>query len=391
MKFTGQVKVPDVDHPGVPASFVVEEDHAEVLLDGETLGRWSLYDVQASRLIASAFSVRLGDEEVEEVTFIADDPIEFAYRGVEHMGERWARYKSMTFPRRMFAVAKSRRGATPSRIQDLREAMQENLDAPIPAAAPAESASSVVSPETRRAPHFELSTPVREPQTFDLEEPESRPRLMPGPGLMSQPVAEMEGVSSPGSGETVSPPSEALGGVPPKAGRGASKVAQTEGVASEHELIEPVAETEGVAPEPQIETPTIEEGEPVLFEDEIKDDTAGGVPLPAKDLIGTSGATNGQSQPPGLLVDLGEFEDHPDAGGNETPGSAPVGEPRPETEKVLAAASAGRSAGLLSAVRSAFVRGRGAHEHEFIEAPGGIGIVRHICSDCGHISISVSD
>ena len=380
MKFAGQIKVPEVDHPGVPASFVVEEDHAEVLLDGESLGRWSLYDVQASRLISSAFSVKLGEEE--EVTFIADDPIEFAYRGIEHMAKTWARYKSMTFPRRIYTVARSRRDVTASRIQDLREAMEENLDALIPTDAPAESASSVVSPETRHAPHLESSTPVREPQTFELEEPESRPRLMPGPGLMAQPGAEVEGVSSPG---TVSPPSEALGGVPPKAGRGASKVAQ------------PEAEAEGAASEPVTEpllpildatSELSEEPADEAIEPEPEAETE--VPELAKDLAGTSGDADDQGQPPDLLLDLGEFED-PDAGGDEAPGAVPQQEPEPEPEMVLAAASAGRSAGILGAVRLAFVRGRGVHEHEFVEAPGGIGLVRHICSECGHISISVSD
>ena len=130
MRFDGQIRVPDVDHPGVPATFLVDEDHAEMILEGETLGRWSLFDVQVDRLVSKAFQVDLAGEEI---TFLADEPVEFAYNGVEHMAERWARYKAMTFPRRMLAVAKSRRGAIASRIQDLREAMEENLEGPIAA------------------------------------------------------------------------------------------------------------------------------------------------------------------------------------------------------------------------------------------------------------------
>ncbi|MFZ0626133.1 MAG: hypothetical protein WAN34_06540, partial [Acidimicrobiia bacterium] len=126
MKFTGQVRVPEVDHPGVPASILVEEDQAEVLLEGESLGRWSLYDVHATRLLSSAFSLSLGDEEI---TFIADEPVDFAYRGVEHMAEVWATFKAMSLPRRTMAVGRSRRGASPSRIEDLRQAMLQNLDA----------------------------------------------------------------------------------------------------------------------------------------------------------------------------------------------------------------------------------------------------------------------
>ncbi|HEX2404722.1 MAG TPA: hypothetical protein VHM29_08470, partial [Acidimicrobiia bacterium] len=58
-----------------------------------------------------------------------------------------------------------------------------------------------------------------------------------------------------------------------------------------------------------------------------------------------------------------------------------AGAPPPEGEK----------GGLLGAVRSAFARNKTSHEHEFVEAPGGIGIVRQICADCGYISIGVSD
>ena len=126
MKFTGQIRVPEVDHPGVPATFLIEDVQAEVVLDGESLGRWSLFDVHARRLVSSAFQVDLAGEEI---TFLADEPIDFAYRGVEHMAEVWARFKAMNVARRPIAVARSRRGTTLSKIAELREAMIENLEA----------------------------------------------------------------------------------------------------------------------------------------------------------------------------------------------------------------------------------------------------------------------
>ena len=124
MRFGGQIRVPDVDHPGVPATFLVDEDHAEMILEGETLGRWSLFDVQVDRLVSKAFQVDLAGEEI---TFLADEPVDFAYKGVEHMAEVWARYKTMTIARRLVAVRRSRKGTTPSRLAELREAMLENL------------------------------------------------------------------------------------------------------------------------------------------------------------------------------------------------------------------------------------------------------------------------
>jgi len=124
VKFAGQIRVPEVDHPGVPATFVVDDNQAEVILEGESLGRWSLFDVHVTRLVSSAFQVELAGEEI---TFLADEPVDFAYKGVEHMAEAWARYKTMTVPRRVVAVKRSRKGTTPSRIEEFRSAMVENL------------------------------------------------------------------------------------------------------------------------------------------------------------------------------------------------------------------------------------------------------------------------
>ena len=124
MKFSGELKFPEIDHPGVPITFLIEGSQAELVLDGESLGRWSLYDVHARRLVASAFQI---DLDGTEVTFVADDPVDFAYRGVEHMAEVWAKLKSMNLARRTVAVARSRRGTEPSRVEDLRQAMEENL------------------------------------------------------------------------------------------------------------------------------------------------------------------------------------------------------------------------------------------------------------------------
>ncbi|MEX1093526.1 MAG: hypothetical protein WEF28_10270, partial [Acidimicrobiia bacterium] len=124
MRFTGQVKIPDLDYPGVPASVQLDGKQVELFVEGESLGRWSLVDVRAERLISSAFSLKLAGEEV---TFIADQPTEFAYGGVEAMANVWAKHRSMRLPLRMVANSRSRQGTKPSRIPDLREAIEETL------------------------------------------------------------------------------------------------------------------------------------------------------------------------------------------------------------------------------------------------------------------------
>ena len=162
MRFTGQIRVPEVDHPGVPATFVVDDNQAEVILEGESLGRWSLFDVHVTRLVSSAFQVDLAGEEI---TFLADEPVDFAYKGVEHMAEVWARYKTMTVPRRVVAVKRSRKGTSPSRIQEFHNALVQNLrlereggsGSGEPAMMAGESAAAPVPPP--------LADPLLEPAT----------------------------------------------------------------------------------------------------------------------------------------------------------------------------------------------------------------------------------
>jgi hypothetical protein len=102
------------------------------------------------------------------------------------------------------------------------------------------------------------------------------------------------------------------------------------------------------------------------------------------------------AEPKELVLDLGRLEiDRP------SPAPVAVGDQgqgddvfEPDLELLFAGAPMPESerSGLLGAVRSAFTRNRGtAHEHQFVEAPGGIGIVRQICADCGYISIGVAD
>jgi hypothetical protein len=90
-----------------------------------------------------------------------------------------------------------------------------------------------------------------------------------------------------------------------------------------------------------------------------------------------------EEPPPRRIVDLGAYE--------VEPVSAPTTTLEPREPALAATGAAADKSGLLGAVRAAFVRNKGAHEHEFVEAPGGIGIIRHICNECGYISIGVND
>ena len=486
MKFTGQVRVPEVDHPGVPATIVVEEGQTEVFLEGESLGRWSLFDVRAARLVSSAFSLSL---DGEEITFIADEPVDFAYKGVDHMAGVWARYKSMTIPRRVVAVGRSRRGTIPSRIQELREAMLLNLQTagrgasrqatmemtttalaePSPWTKRIDAYSNVPQPIDTESTETEYELvddelvddelvdtdpvdsepvdtepvevePVAEPDDAapDLEiaeqptdgllvdtlddsafapeiesaadanaienaEPELRAPLRPGPGLIPRRVERprAEEVAAPFWDEAWEEPpieEEPYDDLPSDADSLLTlqhlPVEVTEAEVTEQVTEEaadgPDVEVVGLVAEEDVEL-VAEEDHPI-FADEALSAPAPALPVGVEEpeveesafpvpveQLAVVAATD-QELRPQMVVDIDHL--HVDQASLE-----------PDLELLFAGAPApeGEKSGLLGAVRSAFARNKTSHEHEFVEAPGGIGIVRQICAECGYISIGVAD
>jgi hypothetical protein len=395
VRFTGEVRVPEVDHPGVPATFVVEGDQAEVLLDGESLGRWSLFDVQASRLVSSAFSVSL---DGDEITFIADEPVDFAYKGVDHMAEAWARYKAMTLPRRMVAVGRSRRGTRPSRVPELRQAMLANLEnlGAIDFAPPFDEQEEAVS-AAATAPPVAAPPPPPPPPPPPVAAPIAPPVEVAPPPVEPEPPAEVESIPMrPGPGlvarRQVPPAPPAVPEVDP------TDIFRPEPVAAEPE---PVA----VQPEPPVVEPTPPETEPdtslvpvEMLEPEpvpevpmvpaalLEPEAAPEVPELVRELLDTSSDDDRDETPKRLVVDLGAFEVPPEPSPQPVPAA-----PDPREPALAASTPAADKSGIFGAVRAAFVRNKGSHEHVFVEAPGGIGIHRNICSECGYISIGLSE
>lgn len=86
-----------------------------------------------------------------------------------------------------------------------------------------------------------------------------------------------------------------------------------------------------------------------------------------------------------------EPEPQPQPRSQPEPEPEPAPAPSPEPEREPAMAGASRQGGIFGAVRAAFGRGGREHVHDFVEAPGGIGISRSICRECGYVSISTHD
>jgi hypothetical protein len=98
------------------------------------------------------------------------------------------------------------------------------------------------------------------------------------------------------------------------------------------------------------------------------------------EVLGTSVAGDLPDNAKELVVDLGAFEE-----------VAPIETPQSGTDTEPAMAGVTEKAGIMGAVKAAFSRTSKNHVHEFTEAPGGIGMVRYICRECGYVSISSTD
>jgi hypothetical protein len=406
VKFPGELKFPDLDHPGVPVQFLIEGNQAELTLEGESLGRWSLYDVRADRLIASAFEIDLAGTEV---TFVADDPIDFAYRGVEHMAKTWAAMKAKRIGARGIAVNRSRRGTVPSRIDEVRGVMEENLH--VSDVKPL--AGTPVKPE----PASEPSPVVEEPHPADWDRRDQSGEI-PAVGDQAEQTA-------------VSPPevAEPLSGDPSEEGRSLDEqrrllererqdLARQKAEAEQREanLFEAYrlemerlereraelraqaaeAVTQRDTGETSVTSPTEPEARPAVSESKAAEpepeaspaaepETEPGLPEPEAE-SGPEQLSEPAEAETRSVLDLNEYEEPPPP--PEPP--APVRQPEPALPPEPAMAGANKEkGGLMGAVRAAFRGGAKDHDHQFIEAPGGIGITRYVCEECGYVSISV--
>lgn len=449
LRFTGQIKIPDLDSPGVPASVVLDGKQVELFVEGESLGRWSLVDVRAERLISSAFSLKLSGEEV---TFIADQPTEFAYGGVDEMANVWARHRTMRLPRRIIANSISRRGTKPSRIADLREAIEETLTGVSPTAlaygrAPARKETSGVASlrdtstgrkreeadidgetpaEAREPAEGRATAPDPEPAPAPRSQVEPAPASADVPAGTTEPTGEDEHErrdpvpDSPDTPDVVfaEPDPEFMSAAPetdsvfkdsvPWAKREEDEA--EEEPEPEHQPSPPAPASAEEPSAPPADHFTKPEPPPAAPPSpEAPDASVPWIapqspdPIKRSELAEPARPAASEEGPPSddrtHLVNLGAFEDRGDPGEADSrresepapiePDTDEAIEPDTDEAEVQPLAPASARGGLVGAVRSAFVRNRVEHTHEYVEAPGGLGIKRQICAECGHISIGV--
>lgn len=103
MRFKGRLRLPNDAGEGIPIDLTLEDVYLSLVSDGEDFGEWRLDTVEIRRLFSNQFSLML---DGEEMVYIADDALGFAYDGLSFVEEVTARLGK----KRLF---KSRRGKKP--------------------------------------------------------------------------------------------------------------------------------------------------------------------------------------------------------------------------------------------------------------------------------------
>lgn len=122
MQFKGSLRSPGDRGPGIRVFLEVDEYHLQIRRGPDLMGRWYLAEVEVVRDIAERFKLFLGDDEME---FLADDALVFAYEGVTRMQQGWLNAQKKKRRHRRAAAEAARR-------KD--EAPDEELPVPTPAA-----------------------------------------------------------------------------------------------------------------------------------------------------------------------------------------------------------------------------------------------------------------
>ena len=402
MQFKGSVRAPGDKDPGVRVVLEIDEYHLEIRRDSELIGRYYLADVEVARDIAERFILFLGDDEVE---FLADDALQFAYGGVTAMQDGWLAAQKRKRRHRKAADDAARRkdGEEPPVELDVpmarathvsdsdtirsrrRQASGKPIEAPVPertfasarpapiteaapkVEAPVET-SSVARRERREAAAAKASPPAEVPKVAPIKR---RQPVVPVPveevEETPQPKAPAKPAAAPnrrrGGKDSVSIAAR-LGDSTPKAAPPVAEPAVVETVAAE--LVEEIP----------VDTSLAARRKKITADAKPKDpNDLGRVRVP-EPVSGTT-ARERRAEASATLVEQarGEVNGDPDA----DPRFAQEGHHPSET-----------STGLLAKLRRQ-PKLPDDHIHRFKDAGSSVGLVRRVCIDCAYVSIGSDD
>ena len=177
MRFKGQLLLPSEQGPGLPVDLEIADHHLALVSEREELGAWPLEAIRARRLEGDTFAITVAGEDLH---FVADDTISFAYSGMPAI-ERFARPSRTRSPLRALFDLFGQDRSKPHHAPEV-----------TPPSPPAPTDESVPSREDESAPHGRIPNEAG-PQVDPLETPEQ----------VSDPQPELRSPSS--SGGTESP------------------------------------------------------------------------------------------------------------------------------------------------------------------------------------------
>jgi hypothetical protein len=398
VQFKGSVRAPGDKDPGVRVVLEIDEYHLEIRRDSELIGRYYLADVEVARDIAERFILFLGDDEVE---FLADDALQFAYGGVTAMQDGWlsaqkrkrrhrraaedaARRKDGEPPMEMeVPVARSLHVSDSDTIRSRRRqaggkspepAAPERTVAAIPPAKVAEAPVETRSErrERKEAAVAKASPPVKPPPTAPVipDEPVApvpveRAPETPKPRTPAKPGAA-SGRRSRGGKDSVSIASR-LGDSTPKEDPAMADAAAAAAGPAE-------AVPAGTEPEAVADTSLAARRKKITADAKPKGtDDLGRVRVP-EPVSGTS--REGRAEASATLVEQTRVEVDADS---DDARFAQTGHHPSET-----------STGLLAKLRRQ-PKLPDDHIHKFKEAGSSVGLVRRVCIECAYVSIGSDD
>ncbi len=183
MLFKGRLRLPSDPGEGIPIDLVLEDVFLSLESEGEDFGEWRMDAVEIERLFSNQFSMHL---DGEEMVFIADDALGFAYDGLSTIEDVQSRLSK----RRVFKGRKPKKKTVAGRSEPEPDQLESDEstkpepapDVPMPEVVPffPESNPSFADSVAESAVVDDSIAPVA-PRPIEIAEAEPAPIASPPP------------------------------------------------------------------------------------------------------------------------------------------------------------------------------------------------------------------
>ena len=332
----------------MPVVLVVDEYHLDIRADGELVSRYYLADVEVARDIAERFIIFLGEDEME---FLADDALQFAYDGVAAMQAAWLAAQKRKRKHKKAAEQSARRKE--EEVHEAAAAPQQRLQAD------ASERIQRTRPAAARSPDAPPSELAKRIAAATQAEKAARQAM-----IKAEPLPEAKAITEPLPAEILPEPME----VSESENMPVFDQA-TPGVGANEPSIEVVAASNGFHAD-VVELDQVDElpVEILSHPNEEEMDLAPEPPVPTG---------------PVVIPTVTFTSERLDQGATT---------PKDEGVRFALAGHhpAETNVGLLSRFRRQ-PKVPDNHTHKFLESGSGVGLVRRVCTECSYVSIGSGD